>query len=279
MPLGGPPIPQSTIDFVRQWIIDGALPDGGGRNAMPPVVTAVDPAPGSVLSAMPATISVGFDRDLDASTVNSATFSLSASGGDGVFDNGNDVAVTAASVSLSTINARLATMDLAGVPGNVDDYRITLRGSGSVFIMGVDGLALDGEFGGSFPSGDGTEGGDFVAVFSIDGLQPTLESIQASVFTTSCGVAGCHDGGGGGLPRGMDLTTADASFASLVGVDSIQVPGLPRVTPFDADASYLVDKLEGNQAAGTTRMPQGGPFLDQATIGVIRAWIDNGALR
>ncbi len=31
MPLGGPPIPQSTINFVRQWITDGALPDSGGR--------------------------------------------------------------------------------------------------------------------------------------------------------------------------------------------------------------------------------------------------------
>ncbi len=30
MPLGGPSIPQTTINFVRQWIIDGALPDSGG---------------------------------------------------------------------------------------------------------------------------------------------------------------------------------------------------------------------------------------------------------
>ena len=84
---------------------------------------------------------------------------------------------------------------------------------------------------------------------------------------------------GTGLPRGMNLSSADASFNALVGVDSLQEPGLPRVTPNDADSSYLVDKLEGNQAPGTTRMPQGGPFLDQATIDVIRAWIDNGAVR
>ena len=278
MPLGGPPLPQSTIDFARQWIADGALPDAGEPPGEPPTVTSLDPAPGSVLSAMPQSIDVGFDREIDASTINSETFTLVASGGDNSFGDGNEVTVTPVSVSLSMVNSRLATMDLSGVSGDEDQYRVTLRGSGASFVMGIDGLALDGEFGGTFPSGDGAEGGDFVAGFSIEGLQPTLDSIQANVFEPSCALSGCHDGGGTGLPRGMDLSSADASFDALVGVDSVQVPGLPRVTPNDADSSYLVDKLEGNQAVGT-RMPQGGPFLDQATIDVIRAWIDNGAER
>ena len=278
MPLGGPPLPQSTIDFARQWITDGALPDSGEPSGGPPVVTSLDPAPGSVLSGMPQAIDVGFDRDIDASTINSETFTLMASGGDGTFGDGNEVAVTPASVALSMVNPRLATMDLDGVSGSEDQYRVTLRGSGANFVMGVDGLALDGEFGGTFPSGDGTEGGDFVAGFSIEGLQPTLDSIQANVLGQSCALSGCHDGGGSGLPRGMDLSSADASFNALVGVDSLQVPGLQRVTPNDADASYLVNKLEGTQAVGS-RMPQGGPFLEQATIDVIRAWIDNGAVR
>lgn len=278
MPLGGPPLPQSTIDFARQWITDGALPGGGEPGGGPPAVTSLDPAPGSVLSGMPQSIEVGFDREIDASTINSETFILTASGGDNSFGDGNESVVTPVSVSLSMINPRLATMDLSGVSGSDDDYRVTLRGSGANFVMSVDGLALDGEFGGAFPSGDGAEGGDFVAGFSIEGLQPTLDSIQANVFEPSCALSGCHDGGGGGLPRGMDLSSADASFNALVGVDSLQVAGLPRVTPNDADSSYLVDKLEGNQAVGS-QMPLGGPFLDQATIDVIRAWIDAGAAR
>jgi len=44
----------------------------------------------------------------------------------------------------------------------------------------------------------------------------------------------------------------------------------------DADNSYLIHKLEGTSALGT-RMPEGGPFLDQATIDVVRLWIDSGA--
>lgn len=279
MPLGGPRLPQSTIDFARQWITDGALPDAGGPPGAPPAVTSLDPAPASVLSALPVAISAGFDRDMDASTINTVTFTLVASGSDGVFGNADDVAVVPASVALSTINPRLATMDLSGLAANDDDYRITLRGSGASVVMSVDGQALDGEFSGIFPSGDGVEGGDFVADFSIAGLQPTLDSIQANIFGSTCAVSGCHDGGGAGLPRGMDLSTADASFAALVNVASVQVAGLPRVTPTNADSSYVIDKLEGNQAPGTAQMPPGGPFLDQATIDVIRAWIDNGAAR
>ena len=80
------------------------------------------------------------------------------------------------------------------------------------------------------------------------------------------------------LPVGLDLSSADASFANLVNVASLQVQSLNRVTPGDADQSYLVQKLEGTAASGT-RMPQGGPFLDQASMDVIRQWIDGGALR
>jgi len=74
----------------------------------------------------------------------------------------------------------------------------------------------------------------------------------------------------------MDLTSTAASFAALVDVASIQVPALDRVEPGDPDNSYLIHKLEGTQSVGT-RMPQGGPFLDQATIDMIRQWIADGA--
>ncbi|MDH3547439.1 MAG: hypothetical protein OEN22_10080, partial [Gammaproteobacteria bacterium] len=57
---------------------------------------------------------------------------------------------------------------------------------------------------------------------------------------------------------------------------SVQEPAILRVAVGDADNSYLIQKLEGTAAQGS-RMPQGGPFLDQETIDVIRLWIDAGA--
>lgn len=279
MPLGGPPLPQPTIDFLRQWILDGALPAASGPPDLPPAVTSIDPAPASTLAALPAEIRIGFDRDLDASTVNIASVLLERSGSDGGFGEGNEVALTPVSVSLAPANPRLVTLDLTGLAGTPDDYRLTVRGTPPSPVLGVNGLALDGEFAGSFPSGDGSEGGDFSSGFSIAAVLPTLESIQTNVFTPSCAVSGCHTGpSGGSLPGGMDLSTADASFDDLVGVASQQVPSLARVAAGDSAASYLVQKLEGNAAVGG-RMPAGSAALDAGTIDAIRTWIDNGAFR
>ncbi len=277
MPLGGPPIPQSTIDFVRQWIADGALPNSGGPPNTPPVVASLIPDPDSVLGSLPSDISAGFDQDIDASTINDMTFTLIRSGGDGTFGDVNDVVIVPFSVALSGMNPRLAVMDLTGVAAVEDLYQITLHGSGANIILGINAAALDGEFMGSFPSGDGTEGGDFVVEFEVQGIQPSLASIQNNIFTPTCSVAGCHSGPPGpNLPTGMDLSSAAASFSSLINIASFQEPTIFRVAVGDADASYLIHKLEGTSAQGS-RMPQGGPFLDQATIDVIRLWIDSGA--
>jgi len=277
MPLGGPPVSQSTIDFVRQWITDGALPDPGGPADMPPTVTSLAPDPDSIIGDLPTEITAGFDQDIDASTINDMTFTLVQSGGDGRFSEGNEQAIVPASVTLSGANPRLAIMDLSGVSTIPDVYRVTLHGSGANVILGINGVALDGEFAVGFPSGDGTEGGDFVVEFEVRGLQPSLASIQNNVFTPTCSVVGCHSGPQGpNLPSGLDLSSSNASFSSLINSVSVQEPAILRVAVGDADNSYLIQKLEGTAAQGS-RMPQGGPFLDQETIDVIRLWIDAGA--
>jgi hypothetical protein len=61
-----------------------------------------------------------------------------------------------------------------------------------------------------------------------------------------------------------------------IGVPSTEVPSVLRVAPGNPDASYLIQKLEGHAAVGA-RMPFGGPYLDTATIAVIRQWITAGA--
>jgi len=279
MPLGGPPIPQSTINFVRQWITDGALPDSGGPPITPPVVVSLTPAPDSVLGSFPADITAGFDQDIDASTINDMTFTLVRSGGDNTFSDGNEESIVPALLTLSAVNPRLAVMDLSGVSAVEDLYQVTLFGSGPNMILGMNGVALDGEYSGSFPSGDGTEGGDFVVEFEVQGIQPSLASIQGNIFGPTCSVAGCHSGPSGpNLPTGMDLSSENASFSSLINIASFEEPTIFRVAVGDADNSYLIDKLEGTSVQGS-RMPLGGPFLDQATIDVVRLWIDSGAPR
>ncbi len=51
MPLGGPPLPQTTIDVIRQWITDGALADSQTPpTAGPPVVVSTSPTAESELT-------------------------------------------------------------------------------------------------------------------------------------------------------------------------------------------------------------------------------------
>lgn len=102
-------------------------------------------------------------------------------------------------------------------------------------------------------------------------LQPTFKSIQDRVFTPIC--TRCH--AGGDPPGDLDLSEG-RSYGLLVNVESDEESGDIRVNPGNANASYLIDALEG-RAEDTPRMPLGGPYLPQSDIDIIRQWIDNGA--
>jgi mono/diheme cytochrome c family protein len=279
MPFGGPPLSQAAIDVIRQWITEGAIDDRepSGEAIR---VTSLSPMPNSDLETPPAEVMAMFDRELDVSTVNTETFTVEASGGDGTFSDGNEEQITAADITTPETNPMSATFDLAGVALEDDTYRVRLLGSGASVILDLDANALDGEFSGTFPSGDGSQGGDFEAFFTIAApaeTGPTLDEIQANVFTPICSV--CHTGPtSNALPGGMDLTDADASFANLVGVASVQVPALSRVEAGDPDNSYLIQKIEGTASEGEP-MPLGGPPLNDDVIDDIRQWIADGAAR
>jgi hypothetical protein len=158
MPAGLPPLPQSDIDVVRQWIGEGALPAAAG--AGPIRVTSVSPEPSSAVDTLPASITVGFDRELNAPSVTTATFTLVRAGADGMLGTADDVAVAPPSVTVPLANPRSAVMDLRGVPPVLDRYGITLAGTSPAAILDLGGNALDGE-------GDGVAGGDFTATFSV----------------------------------------------------------------------------------------------------------------
>jgi hypothetical protein len=280
MPLNAPALAQLDIDVIRQWISDGAI-DDRVQSSSPVKVSSLSPIPDSSLVAAPMNIVAMFDREIDPSTVNAMTFILEASGGDATFADGNETPVIAAGITVPTQTPTSATFDLTGLTLTDDTYRVRLLGSGASIIMDIDANALDGEFSGAFPSGDDSAGGDFEATFAltVPVSGATLDDIQASVFSVSCASSGCHSGpSGNSLPAGMDLTNADASFANLVGISSLQQTALLRVAAGDPDGSYLIQKLEGTAASGS-RMPLGAPALDQTVVDDIRQWISDGANR
>lgn len=73
----------------------------------------------------------------------------------------------------------------------------------------------------------------------------------------------CH-GGSGGLDVG---TVAELLAGGSHG---------PAIVPGQADNSNLIKKLLSIPPFGV-RMPQGGPYLPDSTITVLRTWINEGA--
>ncbi len=101
----------------------------------------------------------------------------------------------------------------------------------------------------------------------------TFTRVQNEIFTPTCAAIGCHD------PLGRQeqlILRAGTSYGLIVGRASIQMPSLLRVSPGDPANSYLYRKIVGSGITGD-RMPQGGPFLDDARIKLVRDWIRRGA--
>ena len=77
------------------------------------------------------------------------------------------------------------------------------------------------------------------------------------------GCPGCHGG------------TAGLTVTSVAQLLSGGLHG-PAVAPGNPDSSLLVKKISPSPPFGD-RMPQGGPYLPDTTIAVIRSWIKEGA--
>lgn len=101
----------------------------------------------------------------------------------------------------------------------------------------------------------------------------TFIRVQNEVFTPTCAQLGCHNPLG--QQEGMILTNGRA-YSMIVGVASVESPSLRRVTPSDAANSYLYRKITGAGITGD-RMPQGGPYLTNVQIKLVRDWILRGA--
>ena len=113
-------------------------------------------------------------------------------------------------------------------------------------------------------------------------LEPTLSSIQREIFnqTDARGRPACiqcHSTAGGRIPEGGLSLAEGVSYTSLVGTPSSGKAGAVRVIPGNPDGSYMIQKLEGTSGIVGVRMPNGGPYLTESQVSVIRDWILRGA--
>ena len=161
MPLGGPPLSTEQITLIRQWIAAGAAPPPATL-AAPATLVASAPAAGETMTGMPEELLAVFSRPLDPNLLLETTVTLSAAGGDGGFDEGNEVPIA---VRLRAGGPRGASIRVS-VVGRLppDAYELRLHGSGPAMLADLGGQPIDGD-------GDGSTGGDAVVRFRITGDQ------------------------------------------------------------------------------------------------------------
>ncbi|HKT73600.1 MAG TPA: Ig-like domain-containing protein [Steroidobacteraceae bacterium] len=175
MPLGGPYLPQATIDVIRQWITDGAAqtamaaPGATAMSAAAPTSKAAltqalqadqltvgmtSPDAGSIVAIPPSPIVVAFNHDVDPSVVNATTVVLERLG-----SAAEAPAALAATTGIATgnpatvaVTTRIATGNPAAVliqpqtPLLDGVYRVTLRGTGGGALADMSARTLKTDY-------------------------------------------------------------------------------------------------------------------------------------
>lgn len=164
MPLGQPALPAESIAVIRQWIADGAQDDRSVASAKPQLqtvsLTGVTPQANEVLHAAPAQIVLTSNTALDLGLLQSDVVTLRASGGDGSFVEGNELAF-ALQIAVRSTDPTVLVLTPAATRWHDDLYELRVSGGSPIALASINGEVIDGDR-------DGTPGGDFVLQFTLE---------------------------------------------------------------------------------------------------------------
>jgi hypothetical protein len=140
MPLGQAPLPQATINVIRQWITNGAAQSLAPGGDAPLTLNAVAPIENEILTRAASAPLVAASGALDLGTINptNLTVERSTSGdfdSDGVRVEGATLVVRSQSPAVFSVELPEAQR----LPGN---YRVTLSGSGSLPVLDATGRPI-----------------------------------------------------------------------------------------------------------------------------------------
>jgi hypothetical protein len=146
MPLGETPLPQATIDAIRQWVANGApnVPGAVAASQMFAVQTTA-PLDESTVQAPLARILVTFTQEADASLVNESTVTLEHMG---AADLDPEAALAADSGKRIAAVATLAAHNPAvllitpSAPLDAGVYRVRVRGTGGGAVANLNARTL-----------------------------------------------------------------------------------------------------------------------------------------
>jgi hypothetical protein len=133
MPLGEMPLPQATIDAIRQWIANGAQNAPAAAVAQAFALQTTAPVNKAIVAGPVTRIVVTFTQDVDASLVNDTTIALERIDGDA------QVVSVAAAPAANNPAVLLITPSAAL---NAGVYRVTLRGTGGGALADMNAATL-----------------------------------------------------------------------------------------------------------------------------------------
>jgi hypothetical protein len=137
MPFGGPYLPQSTIDVIRQWISDGAQPAAPASAAGAAfAVSALSPADGAHAHTGLRQVVVGFNHEPDASLLNPMTMHLERVTDAGAQELPGSVMLRLARANPATV---LLTPSVPLAPGR---YRLSVGAAGASALSDVNAQPL-----------------------------------------------------------------------------------------------------------------------------------------
>jgi hypothetical protein len=150
MPLGETPLPQATIDAIRQWITNGA-PNAATASASVFAVQSISPADQAIVRAPLAHVVVAFTEEVDASLVNESTVTLERIGEscalDGVEaaacgDDTADIATRLAAAGALAQQNPSVILITPSSPLGAGTYRVTVRGVGGGGLANLNAVPL-----------------------------------------------------------------------------------------------------------------------------------------
>ena len=149
MPYMEMPLPQATIDAIRQWVTNGApnAPAAAAKAAQIFAVQTTAPVDKATVKTAPPQVLVTFTQDVDASLVNDTTVTLARIDPESAAADGatpmpaNGATPMPASARLAPMNPAvlMITPSARLVPGV---YRVTLRGTGGGALANMNAATL-----------------------------------------------------------------------------------------------------------------------------------------
>jgi hypothetical protein len=139
MPLGETPLPQATIDAIRQWVTNGAPNAPAAAAAQMFAVQTTAPLDQATVKAPLPRILVTFTQDVDASLVNNSTIMLERMDPASAAAGGAQTMPATARLAPSNPAVLLITPSAQLEPGV---YRVTVRGTGGGALANMNAATL-----------------------------------------------------------------------------------------------------------------------------------------